>query len=737
MEIIEIIHTNPSLTTLREIAEDLLISFDEGFGLQEWFEYGDNKKNIKLLYRESDGAEARIDLIRVGTLLQVPVENFSKMSEEIAAIATNTVVPNSNFKAFIEQNVSRLINNESYQKLILNDEGFDSTNNIGNFYKISTKFNVWIACRALGWKVFNVTPFVQNLVISSTETGGNFSVKLAPITCVYDEEKGWIIDESLLDKFTFNGQKNFFFKDTLLSKVKATHNNEFVFKRKNFLFSTVLSANDLVFIQGERLKVEDDAQEANDLLASPDFIFRTIIGNRRENSDLVSDSFYEKLMSLPMRLWDMIGLIDVPAQSYQAASSEVSIDVNGRDLMKLLIEDGTYFFPLDFASSKGGFVNYEKGQTAMKRLVNGELSFFNAFVDRSIEYTVKFIFNQLSNIEICPDNIFKFWPEGSKSTRFELIDTEAEESSIPNVNSTYNDNNKVFKKVFAKGIWQIIKVVIDEEIAPRRIVDSSIASDSGSLLNFFNKVCQKPFVEFYGETFGNQYFFIIRKPPTSQKSYISNYVLDIESDQVITDNLIMDDSEAYSWYRLIPKGNFFGDSESISLAYFPAIYFEEYAKIWGSKPLEIISNYINFYGIKDKDFTVNEDELEIQAMQDLAYIIESNAYMPFTRKGSITINKDRRVRRGINIRNKLTGELFHVDSFTHSESVGMNQIESTTTINVSRGMVERYANPKYSPHFNYFNIIDLRKDINGVTKDNNFTVRRDVLEFFLNRRQFS
>ena len=68
----------------------------------------------------------------------------------------------------------------------------------------------------------------------------------------------------------------------------------------------------------------------------------------------------------------------------------------------------------------------------------------------------------------------------------------------------------------------------------------------------------------------------------------------MEDDVIESADLKFDDSEVYSWYRLTPRGNFFGDSKGISLLQFPAIFFPEYAEIWGSRPLSIVSNYIDY-----------------------------------------------------------------------------------------------------------------------------------------------
>ena len=195
-----------------------------------------------------------------------------------------------------------------------------------------------------------------------------------------------------------------------------------------------------------------------------------------------------------------------------------------------------------------------------------------------------------------------------------------------------------------------------------------------------------------------------------------------------------DDSEVYSWYRLTPRGNFFGDSKGISLLQFPAIFFERYAEIWGSRPLSVVSNYIDYNYLSNSQNKVDLDYLTKQSTQDLAYIVETHAYLPFTRTGTITILGDRRIKKGMFIRFRPTAEVFYVESVSNSWVFNQGGNDRVTTLVVSRGMVERFMDQ--TQRINYFNIIDLRKDQEGKSIDNNFKVNDDVFDFFNKRQQF-
>lgn len=282
----------------------------------------------------------------------------------------------------------------------------------------------------------------------------------------------------------------------------------------------------------------------------------------------------------------------------------------------------------------------------------------------------------------------------------------------------------------AKGIWQIIKLVIDRGVTNRRIVDSSMSSANGSLLNFIKKVCQEPFVEFYSDTYGDLFYLIARKPPFDKQGILSlldgriededgtskysSPVITITPEEVLREDLSFDDREVYSWYSFRPQNVYMGGGSVLPAAYTPAIYFEEYAKIWGSRPLELVHNYNPYLGEWDEEKGVPDiSRYEEQAILDLKYLIESHCYLPFTRKGSIVVNLDRRLKRGNLVRYLPTGEIFYIDSVSHSYSISEQSIDSTTTLQVSRGMVEQYiygielnnggtSNTNYS----YFNIIN-------------------------------
>lgn len=203
------------------------------------------------------------------------------------------------------------------------------------------------------------------------------------------------------------------------------------------------------------------------------------------------------------------------------------------------------------------------------------------------------------------------------------------------------------------GIWQIVKIIVDRAVSERLIVDTSIDSYAGSLLNGIQKYVQKPFVEIFGDTYGDQYFFIIRRPPFDEPKFTSLSrltdtipALNIKDEDIVDANIMWSDSEVYSWYRLQPQGWLNHTQVNLTSNFsLPIVYFREYNEIWGNRSLDIVSNYIHYDGFTGADTNGSRENVFDQIVEDLKYVVQSHAYLPFTRKGTITLHGDRRIKR--------------------------------------------------------------------------------------------
>ena len=389
----------------------------------------------------------------------------------------------------------------------------------------------------------------------------------------------------------------------------------------------------------------------------------------------------------------------------------------------------------------------------------------------------------------------------------------------------------------AKGIWQIVKLAMDSSVQSLMLFDASISQQTGNILGFFNKACQQPLVEFSGDTFGDQYYFLVRRPPFDKEGMLSaltaQHILDvdvtqleaelgklredsgyyerpnllkvnngelwlnqmrqwesqfgygteywarvakleedirngkeihneyirkaspyfIENDVIMNSNLSFNTQDIYSWYQFHPQFELAGDKMQYII---PAVLFPEYAEIWGSRALTIQSQYASFKGIGTRDAERNNLKEEVSdkrcrsVLDDLKYLIESTAYNPFVRQGTITIVGTRNIKRGMFIQADIepgVTEVFYVDSVSHNYSLNNNSVSDTTTLQVSHGMVKKYVKESNRENcdISYFDLINFkdyeekRSQINlGNWREviSHWYVNRDVLNFFLKKQQF-
>lgn len=560
-----------------------------------------------------------------------------------------------------------------------------------NITMINQIAQVWIWIRSLD-KIINVTKFIRSVDTNVSNQGGNFSMTLSP---VIDIDQSWLISSS-----------------TVVSISQAVQNGSF----NEPYFSKYLQQNDVVFIRFEELELEE---------------------NRKD----LYDHLYINSNQLPNQTYDMIGLIDSNSISYSAMANEPSVSISGRDFNKLLVEDGSYFLPyVLLQNSDDFFVNIPNNKRILNRIfVSGNYTGLFFYTFRSIRDTLGFIFNQLTNTGVIPDgvNLFSYYPDSSKSKTYQLSD----------------GNKEYFEEVEQNGVWQIIKLVVDDQLDDRRIANSDITRPDGTLMEQVAKVCQDPFVEFWGDTFGDTFSFVCRQPPFTKDqilNYINNYTtISVEAKDVDSFSLSWE-TEYYSWYQVEAQNAFLGKSNFIAAAYVPVVWLPEYVDAFGNHKRVIPCNYISYQAIKGESAQINTDLFRAAVAEDLKYVVESSCYLPFTRKGSIVIKGgDRRIKRGTFIFFEPTGEIFYVDQVQHTMRVGGSDIDRVTVLTVSRGMMKDYIKGRflYGKQMSYFNIVNtdyIRDSIktrieNGQIVSNktkgNILVDPDVFNFFISRKQ--
>lgn len=873
-------HRRTEIETVGElISRNDIQFFNEQYTSTELLNYrplGLNKTNRENIFdtytkQEEKDNETVPDsqlLLKPGTKLYFPKNKVR--AETLFVADTNTIAKQINVNAFLADKLNTLLRDPKYKRI---DKLKVGGQNKTQFPHIT----VWMWIRALGeagegeW--INVSPFITNCSTNIGSNGGSFDFSLTPIQAKYNElGGGWTINKSSISHYNLNALRGGYTAQSHLYK-----NYEGKQKRNNFFFNDVIQENDLVYIRYETLELEKEKR------------LRDSGKLKLNNSDI------------PGNTYDLIGLVDQNSISFNAQNNDVQIKITGRDLMKVAIEDGCYFFPLEFA--QGVIANLGENERSQNKVIqrsfiNGKLLSLNAYTNRTIQFSLKFVMQQLSNSGLVPNEVFSGYPKSELTRKFikdnqetirkqenleskkdsaityikrvrresglsapeksledtasngvfnsilslerndNLIGLDEEgnkivtKQAINQLNGSLFDRNKIdittyfqsnpgfrsleyvrdyfdykenipeieSEQALADGVWQIIKLVIEgdnvennaQTLSNRRIVDSSIAEEQGSIINYFKKICQEPFVEFRGDTYGDKYYFIVRTPPFDKKKFtglvysdieteesekgndstnipfsseleesqqnakFSDTIIEIEDSDVLNESISYNDDEVYTFYQLTPKGLFFGNESQATLAFLPAVYLDRFSDIWGSKPYSVVSNYVTYNNIGDDNASKREKYLQAQVFYDLKYLIDCHSYLPFTKKGTITINGDRRIKKGTCIYHKARNEVYYVDGVQQSYSMANQNIDRTTTITVSRGMKEPYIRGKLETFTNseglfvnkfisYFNIVKtpidesvFSQNLGGTNLSDrifeNWTVDKDVFDFFLKRR---
>lgn len=345
------------------------------------------------------------------------------------------LVINKDFNSFLSDKIKNLI-----------DEDEINTN---EFTKSYPKCSIWIWCksmidtgsnineRQISGTLINISDFLTNVSTNVSETGGNFSISVESIPPTYLSNTSNTNDKNLhvvdfkhnlnsitnidgkfteyvtrqqIDKnagFNINAKslKNRKNKSTKITS--GNHNNQREnTKRTNNLINLAVNKNDIVFIKFETLK------------------------EGISNKDFVGAKPCKEY--LPGNYFDMIGLVDTV--STNTDSQSVNISIQGRDLMKLLLDDSSYFFTQSYSNKdneEGVFmnaINNGDNLATTDKFLEGTGNAYNRFFAtglimpfwnptiRNIETIVDVIVKSLSNIQICPDNLFE--PYLEKRTTF-------------------------------------------------------------------------------------------------------------------------------------------------------------------------------------------------------------------------------------------------------------------------------------------------------------------------------
>lgn len=723
---IKYIHSDPSIQSLDELVSSNLTLFDrydkaKGGDLSvsdlESYDGGTgitNRERIELMYvnPDEDDKVEKWPLLKPGTCILLPPSDITRNS--LAAQSINQVIDLTSLPLYQDKTLKVLSKNGNYRPAIWLDEFQKRHSQNGRGLTVPVQYtnalmSVWIYCKALDL-IYDVTPFCHSVTTDCNLMSDGFSIELSGI------------DDANLP------QNSKSFENTVIvSELKA----------KLSMFSRYISENDIVWIRFEELQMESSGEN---LSSTEKDILKKINKSNRSQTPPVNNIIPSS--SLAGNIYDFMGLVKTVQQNTQLSEGSSKVIVSGQGLDKMWSEDEAVFRPLSIVqdSFNGNIVIGDKKKRGWlnRNFLSGQYNFLFSYSYRTVEDTLKFIMNMISNVGLLPAGDF----DQNETDFFKSYSKEGIDRRTHLYNINFEGDWAKIDNELAKGLYQIIKLSVDKELGKLHLTDSSIANPSGTIKNLMQSTCTPPLAEMFCDTYMDTYHVVCRVPPFDKGrilEWLQDDIMEIDARNVLVEELYWN-SDFYTWYELDLKNSLLGNDNASSLAFCPIVFLPEYVNLWGSKKFQFTSPY-----------TVNVtsdsvSSIRLQAIAQMKFIIESTMYLPFTRRGTITLNiGDRRFKKGTWIRHKGTKEIFYVEGVNQSCVVNGSTVSRTTTLTVSRGMVERYVRDET---FGYFNIVDLNS-IDKLLKEfvnnpgsaaNEVTtsapVTSGVFEFFLKRQQF-
>lgn len=389
------------------------ITYQELFDLNKdfiWQQYTDeDKKAYK--DRHKKWPSSANDLT-VNDYLPAPCElkiNPSKVTAEVAVISTNAQANVKDFYAFADEKIQQIYQNEGTK---IGEFGSKRSPSCSVFGWFKSRYfvgkgtqNVVKTTTKNEGEFVVLSKHVISLTTSVTANGGSFSLRLpiikgeGKIDDVYemkeDEELRLVFGDKIGEmanvskgEFAKEESDDEYFSKTSFQDVEANY------------FNWLISSNDLLFISFEGI--------SDEWLVESEVASDVILGNN----------------------FDMIGLVDEVKVTKDAQSSQGYVEVTGRDLMKLLLDDGSFFFNNSTSSDpsqvftndqsygkqgdirEADFVNNGYNNPINRiRGVSGQVDIFANHINMDISYILKGVISQLANVEIVPGSVFDSWGE--------------------------------------------------------------------------------------------------------------------------------------------------------------------------------------------------------------------------------------------------------------------------------------------------------------------------------------
>ena len=423
VETFKLYHNNPNVKTLEEFCQISGVHFDDKYKLKDFFE--DNRQNIlnqmdnfqKVEYISENGLNKKVvDLdasdLKIDMTLPCPLTlvilkrlvtyTIAEKQQTIQEPVFDTValqdaqIRSSCLDDNIRFSLAPFVRKErmacsvvGFFKTMYYNKQDSSNKDLGKadgIYQMSSNF-------------INISDYIFQLNTSVGQQGGSFSFSLPHVPFYRRDEENLHIDNSFAMKESDNVLNRYINGDFMtLDDFNETPVVKSELSSMNY-FSWLISKNDLIFIS-----------------------FNEVDPSMLEDDNIAGNSF------------DMIGLVDNVSLS-KDSQGNITVNVSGKDLMKLLSDDSSIYFPNATTVNQGNFfdniegalrsgdaagVDTTNGKTKdnpMRMPSTGSIKPFNEECNGfTIDYIIKVVIKELTNTQICPSEIFSSWKE--RRTKF-------------------------------------------------------------------------------------------------------------------------------------------------------------------------------------------------------------------------------------------------------------------------------------------------------------------------------
>lgn len=410
---LKLFNNNPALETLSQFADFYKIRFSNEYKLEDFFElnrydifshYSDEQKQSLALSLDKSVSELTSNDIKIDMKLPCPCYLFIEekyISYSLIAKNTNFQVPSVSAIAFEDKEIKKILQNEGveigltkrmnpgcrvigwFKTMHFSSEDIKKNTDLDDIYNLKQTF-------------LDLSKYVVSLNTNVNQSGGSFTISFPHIP-LYSINNAFSNNYSTQESEMGNVNNIKTPKNLVSGSVKSSVNT---FDYFNWL----MQANDLLFIS-----FDDTKGLVNENIAGHTF--------------------------------DMIGLIDSVSLSKNPQGG-LTVDVNGRDLMKIITEDSSIFYyqgvsagnpdilksydNIEAACNKGDLsgILFSGGNKDLKKNILRQLTgSINIFAcepnDFSIDFVIKTVMSHLANMSVVPDDLFVSW--GDRRTTVSVL----------------------------------------------------------------------------------------------------------------------------------------------------------------------------------------------------------------------------------------------------------------------------------------------------------------------------